>query len=181
LGVTLFYMGEAMHRDREVRVEPVLWSVPASNSVLLLSKFLSTLLLTLLLLVLVGLTAILTQLLRGQTPIEISTYLITYSVILVPSLAFVGAFAIALNILLRDKYVTYTVSSATGLGLFYLYSQGYNHWLYNPVLYGLWTESDLNPVPARLLLLRAYWLGITLICLLLAHFGFQRKTKGGRL
>jgi ABC-2 type transport system permease protein len=178
LGVTVFYTGEAMHRDREVRVEPVLWSMPASNSVLLLSKFLSTLLLALLLLVLVGLTAILTQLLRGQTPIEISTYLIAYSVILVPSIAFVGAFAIALNILLRDKYVTYTVSIAAGLGLFYLYSWGYNHWSYNPALYGLWTESDLNRMPARLLPLRAYWLGLTIICLLIAHVGFRRKTKG---
>lgn len=178
LGVTVFYTSEAMHRDREVRVEPVLWSMPAYNSVLLLSKFLSTLLLTLLLLVLVGLAAILTQLLRGQTPIEISTYLITYSVILVPSFAFVGAFAIALNILLRDKYVTYTVSIAIGSGLFYLYSQGHNHWLYNPVLYGLWTESDLTHIPSGLLLLRAYCLTLILICLVIAHLGFQRKTRG---
>ena len=181
LGVTVFYTGEAMHRDREVRVEPVLWSMPASNSVLLLSKFLSTLLLTLLLLVLVGLTAILTQLLRGQTPIEISTYLITYSVILVPSLAFVGAFAIALNVLLRDRYVTYTFSIAIGSALFYLYSQGHNHWLYNPVLYGLWTESDLTHLPSGLLLLRAYCLGLILICLLIAYVGFQRKTRATKV
>ena len=94
LGVIVFYTGEAMHRDREVRVEPVLWSVPAPNNVLLLSKFLSTLLLVLFLLVLVGLTAMLTQLLRGQTPVEIWAYVITYSVILVPSLAFMAAASI---------------------------------------------------------------------------------------
>ena len=143
LSVIVFYTGEAMHRDREMKVEPVLWSVPAPNNVLLLSKFLSTLLLVLFLLVLVGLTAMLTQLLRGHTPVEISTYLVTYSVILVPSLAFMAAASIALNVLLRDKYLAYAVSIATGSGLFYLYSQGYNHWLYNPVLYGLWTEGDL--------------------------------------
>ena len=159
----------------------MLWTMPASNSVLLISKFLSTLLLTLFLLVLISVTAVLTQLLRGQTPIEISTYLITYSVILVPSLAFVGAFAVVLNILLRDKYVTYVVSIATGLGLFYLYSQGHNHWLYNPVLYGLWTESDLLRAPASILLLRAYSMGLTIFCLLVAHISFQRKSTHDRM
>ena len=175
LGVIVFYTGEAMHRDREVRVEPVLWSVPAPNNVLLLSKFLSTLLLALFLLVLVGLTAMLTQLLRGQTPVEIWPYLITYSVILVPSLAFMGAFSIALNILLRDKYVAYAVSIAMVSGLFYLYSQGYNHWLYNPVLYGLWTPADLASGFSRILSLRIYCLTIALVCLLVAHLRFERR------
>ena len=72
LGVIVFYIGETMHRDREIRVEPVLWSTPASNNVLLLSKFFAVLLVSLALLVLAGFTAMLTQFLRGQTPIEIS-------------------------------------------------------------------------------------------------------------
>jgi len=177
LGVIVFYTGEAMHRDREVRIEPVLWSVPAPNNVLLLSKLLSTLLLVLFLLVLVGLTAMLTQLLRGHTPVEIWPYLITYSVILVPSLALMTATSIALNILLRDKYLAYAVSIATCSGLFYLYSQGYNHWLYNPTLYGLWTEADLAGTGGgfpRILSLRVYCLAIALVCLLVAHLCFER-------
>ena len=73
LGMTVFYTGEAMHRDREVRIEPVIWAAPVPNSVLLLSKFLATLSLTLSLMVLVGLTAILIQFLRGHTPVDISS------------------------------------------------------------------------------------------------------------
>jgi ABC-type transport system involved in multi-copper enzyme maturation permease subunit len=180
LGVIVFYTGEAMHRDREVRVEPVLWSVPAPNSVLLLSKFLSTLLLTIFLLVLIGLTAMLTQLLRGQTPLEISPYLITYTVIVVPSLVFVAGVSVALNVLLRDKYFAYAVSIVTGAGLLYLYTQGYNHWLYNPVLYGLWTPADFAGVGSgfsRILGLRIYCLSIALICLFVAHLSFERKSN----
>ncbi len=179
LGVIVFYTGEAMHRDRELRIEPVVWSLPVPNSVLLLSNWVSTVLLVLFLLVLVGLTAMLTQILRGQTPIEISTYLITYSVILIPSFAFMTAASIALNVLLRDKYLAYAFSLATGSGLFYLYSQGYNHWLYNPVLYGLWTEADLVGTGSgfsRILSLRGYSLMITLVCLLLAHLRFERRS-----
>ncbi|MGI9066792.1 MAG: ABC transporter permease [Pyrinomonadaceae bacterium] len=178
LGVIVFYTGEAMHRDRELRVEPVLWSVPVPDNVLLLSKFLSTLLLVLFLLLLVGLTAMLTQLLRGQTPVGIWPYLITYSVILVPSFAFMAGASIALNVVLRDKYFTYAVSIATGSGLFYLYSQGYNHWLYNPVLYGLWKEVDFTTGSgfSQLLSLRIYCLAITVVCLLVAHLCFERRS-----
>jgi len=179
LGVIVFYIGEAMHRDRELRIEPVLWSVSAPNNVLLFSKFLLTLSLVLCLLVLVGLTAMLTQLLRGLTPIEIWPYLITYSVILVPTLAFMAGASLALNVLLRDKYFAYAVSIATGSGLFYLYSQGYKHWLYNPVLYGLWIPTDLAGTGSgfsRILYLRVYCLMITMVCLLLAHFRFERRS-----
>src|SRR6185503_11215861 len=45
IGMTVFYTGEAMHRDRELRIEPILWGTPAPNYVLLLSKFLATLVL----------------------------------------------------------------------------------------------------------------------------------------
>lgn len=175
LGVIVFYIGEAMHRDREVRVEPILWSKPMPNTVLLFPKFMATFLLSLFLLILIGITAMLTQVFRGQTPIEIWAYAITYSVILVPSLAFISAASIALNVLLRDKYLTYVVIIAAASGLFYLYSQGYKHWLYNPVLYGLWTEADLTrPDVGSLVTLRLYCIGLTLLSLWLAHFFFGR-------
>lgn len=178
-GVIVFYIGEAMHRDREIRVEPVLWSTPASNSVFLLSKFFGVLFVALALLVLAAITAMLTQFLRGQTPIEISKYFIAYTVILVPSLAFVAAASLWLSILLRDKYLFYAAMIAISSGLFYLYSQGLNHWLYNPVLYGLWMDADLGPWSrlSHLMALRVYWVAITGLCLFLANLFFARKSK----
>jgi len=182
MGVTVFYTGEAMHRDREARIEPVLWATPAPNSVFLLSKFLATLLLALSLIVLVGLAAIVIQIIRGHTPIDAQPFLITYLVILVPSLLFLTAISIALNVLLRNKYVVYMVSVGTGAGLFYLYSIGYNHWLYNPLLYQLWKYADLTGAgnnQARIFLQRLYCLGIASASLSLAHLFFQRKSTTG--
>ena len=178
-GMTVFYTGEAMRRDREVRIEHVLWATPAPNSVLLLSKFLATLSLTLSLIVLVGLTAIVIQFLRGHTPIEISAFLLTYSVILLPSVFFLTAVSVALNVLLRDKYLTYAVSVGTGAALFYLYSQGYNHWLYNPLLYQLWSYAGLTGAgsnQATILIHRLYCLAIASASLSLAHIFFERKS-----
>jgi hypothetical protein len=182
IGITVFYTGEAMHRDREARIEPVLWATPAPNSVLLLSKFLTTLLLTLFLITLVGLLACLIQLFRGQRPVEISAYLITYSVVLLPTIVFITAASIALNVLLRDKYFAYAVSIGTGAGLLYLYNLGYRHWLYNPALYQLWTYSDLigaGSGQGRILTHRIYWLALSCFCLALAHLGFRRKSAKG--
>jgi ABC-2 type transport system permease protein len=182
VGITVFYTGEAMHRDREVRIEPVLWATPPPNNVLLLSKFLATLSLTFSLMVLVGLTAILIQFLRGHTPVEIQAYLITYSVILLPGMFFVTAVSMALNVLLRDKYLAYAVSIGTGAGLFYLYGHGYNHWLYNPLLYQLWKYSDLTGAgnnQATILIHRVYCVAVATLGLSLAHLFFQRKSTKG--
>ncbi len=180
LGVIVFYTGEAMHRDRELKIEPVLWSTPAPNSSLLLSKFLTTISLALVLIVAAGLTAIATQLLRGQTPIEISAYLITYAVILFPTIAFMTAASIALNAVVRDKYVAHATLIATVIGFFYLYKLGYKHWLYNPALYDLWTYSNLaGSDQGRILTHRIYCLALSCLGLALAHLCFRRQPARG--
>ena len=180
--IAVFYTGEAMHRDRELKIEPVLWSAPAPNFALLLSKFAATLLLSLALCAAVALAAILLQIYKGHTPIEITTYYTIYSVILIPGIVFLIASSTALNVLLRDKYFAYAVSFAIGGGMLYLYNQGYNHPLYNPLLYGLWTPADLNGASenlARIVTHRIYCLALATAFLSLAHLCFERKSTGG--
>lgn len=183
-GIAVFYTGEALHRDRELRIEPVLWGVPAPNYVFLLSKYLSVFLFSLSLLALAGLTAIALQLYKGHAPVELQAYLVTYAVVLVPSIAFMIGGAVALNVLLRDKHLAYAASLAAGGGLFYLYGQGYKHWLYNPALYELWTYTDLTGGgvnQSRILTHRLYCLALTALFLSLAHLFCARKsTKGLR-
>ena len=181
-GVAVFYAGEAMHRDRESRIEPVLWATPAPNFVLLLSKFSTTLLLSTSLIALVALTAAGVQVYKGHAPFEPGLYLKTYGVILIPSVVFMTAATVALNVFLRDKYLTYAVSLALGGGLYYLTGQGYNHWLYNPALLNLWATSDMvngGPHLTRILVHRVYWLAISALLLALALLFFERKSTRG--
>src|SRR6185503_604682 len=175
VGIAVFYTGEAMHRDREVKIEPVIWSTPVPNSVLLLSKFLATIVLTVSLVIVVGLLAIVIQFVRGHTPIDFSAYLMVYGVVLVPGIIFVTAFVVVLNASLRNKYLAYVVVVGTGAGLFYLYSVGYNHWLYNPLLYQLWQYQDL--ASARILAYRFYCLIAAIACLALARLLFERRSE----
>lgn len=181
-GVAVFYAGEAMHRDRESRIEPVLWATPAPNFILLLSKFSTTLLLSISLIVLVALTAVGVQVYKGHVAVEPGLYLKTYGLVLIPSVVFMTAASVAMNVFLRDKYLAYAVSLALGGGLYYLTGQGYNHWLYNPALINLWTPSDLVTGGAqltRILVQRVYWLAISALLLALALLVFERKSTRG--
>ena len=172
---TVFYMGEAIHRERELRIESVVWSTPAPNSVFLLSKFLAMTLLALLLVVVGGLTTIVVQLVRGYTPIELSPYLLINAIVVVPGVIFLTAVVTALNVVLRNKYVAYVVAIGAGAALFYLYNRGYNHWLYNPLLYRLWKYPDLTT--GTILTYRLYCLALAVACLALAHLCFERKSR----
>ena len=170
----VFYTGEAMHRDRELKIEPVVWSTPAPNSVLLLSKWLAMTLLSLALVLVGGLTTIVNQVIRGYTPIDVSAYLIINGVVVVPGVVFLTSFVVLLNILLRSKYLVYVVAVSTGAGLIYLYNIGYKHWSYNPLLYQLWKYHDLTD--ATMLAYRLYCLALAAACLALAHILFERRS-----
>jgi ABC-2 type transport system permease protein len=173
VGLIIFFTGEAMHRDREVRVQQIVWSTPAPNSVLLLSKCFATALLAFSLLAVVGVVAIVVQVLRGHTPVDLSAYFFIYGIVLVPSIIFMTACVVAMNAVLRNKYLAYVVAVGTAAGLLYLYNTGHNHWSYNPLLYHLWRYSDLTST--TILTYRLYCLGLAVAFLALAHIFFQRK------
>lgn len=178
LGITVFYTGEALHRDRDLRIEPLLWSQAGPNYVLLLSKFLATLLLTLTLILLVALITITVQALKQHGPVELATYIRIYGLILIPNAVFLAAAALALGVLLRERYVTYAVAIGTCAGLYYLYSQGHNGWLYNPMLFQLWTYPDLigGRNYSRILWYRVYVLALAAFFIGLAHLLYPRKS-----
>src|SRR5207237_81882 len=83
---------------------------------LLLSKCLATVLLHLALIASVALVAIGLQLYKGDAPVALSGYLLVYALILLPSVVVIAACAVLLNVLLRDKYLTYAASIAIGGG-----------------------------------------------------------------
>jgi ABC-2 type transport system permease protein len=176
-GLVVFYTGEALHRDRELRVEPVLWAAPAPDYALLLSKFCATLVVAFALVAFVGLTAAAAQLARGHTPVEPAAYLLVYGLVLLPTAVFVAGAATALGVLLRDKYVAHAACVAAGLGLVYLYGMGYRHPLYNPALYGLWTYAELRAPPAWLVLHRVGCVAAAGALLALALAAFPRKGR----
>jgi ABC-type transport system involved in multi-copper enzyme maturation permease subunit len=182
IGMAVFYTGEAMHRDREVRIESFLWTTPVPNSVLIMSKFFSTLVLLFGLITSVWVAAVAIQLIRHHTPIDFVAYFKVYGLILFPSAFILTAISVMGNVVLRNKYVFYVGSIGTAAGLFYLYTNGYNHWLYNPVMYRIWSYADLTQGATRQAIIwqRAFWLVAAVAALVLAHLFFERKSARSR-
>jgi ABC-2 type transport system permease protein len=174
--VIVFYTGETIHREREVKIERVLWSTPSPNSLWLVSKWVAMTVLALSLVMVGSLTTIVVQLMRGYAPIDLSAYLLIDLIAVVPAVMFMTSLAGALNALFRSKYVAYVVAVGVGAGLFYLYSIGYNHWSYNPLLYQLWTYADLTSW--TMIAQRFYWLALAAVALALAHPLYERKSDG---
>jgi hypothetical protein len=78
--------------------------------------------------------------------------------------------------------LTYAVSLGIGGAAYYLISQGYNNWLYNPMLYRLWTPSDLamgGSFLSRILIHRVYCLSLSALLFSLALLFFERKSGTG--
>jgi hypothetical protein len=91
-----------------------------------------------------------------------------------------AAAALALNVSLRDRYLTYAAAIGTCAGLFYLYTQGHNHWLYNPLLFQLWDYGDLSSGAkhSRIIWNRLYILALASVFLSFAHLWYPRKSRG---
>jgi ABC-2 type transport system permease protein len=174
VGIPMFYTGEAIHRDSDVRVKGLLWSHPIPNYVILLAKFLSTLLLVFGLILFIAVITIIVQIVKGDTPLELPSYLNVYSLIVVPNAIFLCATWLALHVLLRGRYLAYVAGISICISLFYFYSQGHTGSFYNPLLYRVWTYADLTSGP--ILASRLYCLVLAAGCLVLAHVFLARKS-----
>lgn len=110
---------------------------------------------------------------------DLLAYVRVYGIILLPGAVFVTALSLLMNVILRNKYLVYAISIGTVVGVLYLYNLGYNHWLYNPTMYGLWSYADLMQGAGWWAMIwhRAYWLVLAITSLLLAHPIFERKSN----
>jgi hypothetical protein len=175
--IAVVFMGESMHRDQELRIQSLVWSTPIPNLVLWFSKFSATFFLALSFSILIGLAAMVLELARAEAPFDLIVYLKVYALIIIPNVIVVISAATVLNVLLREKYLSYAVGFGIAIGLFYLFSQGHTHWLYNLVLHERWLPADLNGARlVHLLMLRLYAVSIAGLFLLISHLRFPRRT-----
>ena len=182
VGFVVFYVGEAMHRDRERRAEALVWATPVSNWTILLAKLLAVLALAMTLIVASGVAAVAVESLQTHALPRGGAYVKALLVIDAPTAALAASVTMMLNVLLRDKHAAYIAAAATALGLFYTYGAGHSHWSYNPALVGLWTAADLDAGGGRWFFLvahRVYTIAWAAVCLAIAFRSFPRVRSVG--
>lgn len=144
--IAVFSTGEAIHRDRELRIQPLVWSAPVSNAALLLAKIAASLMLSVSLMLIVGMGAMTVQLYRGHE-LRVGAYVTSYAVLLLPSAFFMIALSAALTTLLREKHLAFAVTLGLGGAFYFLAAQGFDHPLYNFPLLNVLRPGDALTEP----------------------------------
>ncbi|HEX8615017.1 MAG TPA: M1 family aminopeptidase [Telluria sp.] len=107
LVVTTFYAGELVWREREARVAQMLDALPLPSWLPMLSKLFALVGLQVLMLVLAMISGMLIQLFRGYFAIDAGLYLQSLFLIQLPQYVLVAVLAIALQVLINQKYLAY--------------------------------------------------------------------------
>jgi ABC-2 type transport system permease protein len=108
--VTTLYAGELVWREREARVAQMFDALPLPSWLPLLSKLFALIGLQALLLCLAMLCGMLIQLFHGHFALEPGLYIESLLLIQLPQFALVAVLALALQVLINQKYLAYFVT-----------------------------------------------------------------------
>jgi ABC-type transport system involved in multi-copper enzyme maturation permease subunit len=180
--ITTFYAGELIWREREAHMAQMLDALPVPSWLPLLSKLFALIGLQALLLLIVMLSGMAVQICQGYFLLEPGLYLRHLFLILLPGYALTAVLAIALQVIINQRYIAYfamivyyiiSVTAGTvGLdnplliygnmpGLTYSAMNGYGHFL----LRERWYE--------------AYWAGAALLLVVASLLFWARGTNDG--
>ncbi|MGI4719174.1 MAG: ABC transporter permease/M1 family aminopeptidase [Janthinobacterium lividum] len=182
LVVTILFAGEMVWREREARMAQILDALPAPTWLPLAGKFLALVGLQALLLCMAMVVGMLVQLFKGYFGLEPGLYLRMLFTVLLPQCALLAALAIAVQVIVNNRYLAYFILIALYLVGATARGYGYDH----PLLtYGYWpqtTYSAMNGFGHYLLaerLFQLYWSGLALMLLVAARVLWARGVDTG--
>lgn len=180
--MVLFYSGEIIWREKEVRFNQIFDSLPISYAAPIVSKYLAMAAMLAMYLLLMIPVGIIIQFTKGFTFIELDVYIkILFFSVYIPMLIYV-AMTFFLQSVFSNKFVGYAVSI-----LFYIYIvfAGQMKIFYNlliPNSGSVGAYSDMNGFAASMdkyLVLKIFWMGIGGLMLTGAVLLYQRGTSTG--
>lgn len=177
LVVTTLFAGEMIWREREARMAQMLDAMPAPTWLPLAGKFLALVGLQAVLLFMAMVVGMLVQLFKGYFGLEPGLYIRVLFTVLLPQYALLAAVAIAMQVVVNNRYLAYFILIAIYLVAGTARGYGYDH----PLLsYGVWpttTYSAMNGFGHYLVrerLFQLYWSGLALMLLVAARVLWAR-------
>ena len=179
--ITLF-AGQLIWRERDARLSEISDAVPVPDSVLIISKYAGLALVLVALQLALMVAGIAVQVLKGYYQLEIEAYLQVLFGFQLPDYLLFAAVAMAIHILVNQKYVGHLV-----VFFFYLYtlmpaSLGIEHKLLifgsDPGLASS-TFYDQSAFLIPWLLFKLYWVGWTLLLMVMAKNMWVRGREAG--
>lgn len=182
LVVTTLFAGEMVWREREARMSQMLDAMPAPTWLPLAGKTLALVGLQALLLVMAMLVGMLIQLFKGYFGLEPGLYLRFLFTVLLPQYALLAVAAIAVQVIVNNRYLAYFILIALYLVLGTAQGFGFDH----PMLvYGstpTFTYSAMNGFGHYLVrehLFQLYWSGLALMLMVAARVLWARGMDSG--
>ncbi|MFC0251410.1 ABC transporter permease/M1 family aminopeptidase [Massilia consociata] len=182
LVVTTLFAGEMVWREREARMSQMLDALPAPTWLPLAGKTLALVGLQALLLVMAMVVGMLIQLFKGYFGLEPGLYVRVLFTVLLPQYALLAVAAIAVQVIVNNRYLAYFILIALYLVAGTAQGMGFDH----PMLvYGYtppFTYSAMNGFGHYLLreyLFQLYWAGFALMLMVAARVLWARGVESG--
>jgi ABC-2 type transport system permease protein len=187
LVVTTFYAGELVWREREARVSQILDALPVPSWLPLLGKLFALIGLQALMLAVVMVCGMLIQLFNGFFALEPGLYLYSLFLIQLPQYALIAVLALALQVLINQKYLAYFAMIVYYIAAISFTALGLDHPM---LLYGntpriIYSEMNgFGHFIARERWFELYWGGVALMLLVASYVFWPRGNNaefGSRL
>ncbi|MCC2958121.1 hypothetical protein LK542_21080 [Massilia sp. IC2-477] len=182
LVVTTLFAGEMVWREREARMSQMLDAMPAPTWLPLAGKTLALVGLQALLLLMAMVVGMLIQLFKGWFGLEPGLYLRFLFTVLLPQYVLLAALAVAVQVIVNNRYLAYFILIALYLVFTTAASIGYDHPMLVYAGSPSFTYSAMNGFGHYLLrehLFQLYWSGLALMLLVAARVLWARGVDSG--
>ena len=178
--IAIYYSGELVWRDRERKMHEIIDATSLPNWAYMLPKTLAVTGVLFATIAVSVIAAILIQLSRGQTQIELGQYVAWYLLPLGVDMAILAVLAVFVQALSPNKYVGWGIMTIYMVATITLTNIGFEHPLYNYGATGRQQLSDMNGAqiggPTGWWL-RLYWGAFAIALATIAHLLWRRGTE----
>jgi ABC-2 type transport system permease protein len=178
--IAIYYSGELVWRDRERKMHEIIDATSLPNWAYLVPKALAVtgVLFTTILISIVA--AVLVQLIRGQSNVELGQYFAWYLLPQTVDMAILAILAVFVQALSPNKYAGWAIMVVYLVATITLSNIGFEHPLYNYGSTGSQQFSDMNGAQIGGALgwwLRLYWGAFAVMLAVFAHLLWRRGTE----
>lgn len=179
----LFYVVEALHRDKVTGAAQIVYATQVKTVTLLLARVAAGVVLFGVVIAVLSLFSLSMLAAQGIQFVEVKPFLVIWAGLMGITMLLWVAFLIATHTVVRSRYTTYAVGLVV-LGISaYLHTQGKFTWATNWDLWGVLRWSDMGTFDLHqdaLILNRSWVLGLAVFFFVFAVFRFERTTPDGQ-
>jgi len=175
----LFYTVESLERENARGLASIYYATPVRTAAILFGKALANSLVGVVILAAAWLACWIVLLVQGKVGMQVTPFLLTWGLCLVPTLIAWNSFVALLYALGRNRYTTYALALGVLIFTGWMQTRGHVNWVGNWDLWNALQWSDMGSFELgrnALVLNRLLYLSIAVLCIALAVRVFPRRS-----